>query len=179
MTLNKNFIELLTQIQTIKSKDGNFFRAKAYEKAKDAIITYNKPITSIDDIREIPNIGKAIDAIIELREIYFETNKVKKNTATAPNVCVGIIYKWTPSPVATPLPPLNFKKNEKRWPRKTIMPAPATVKGSFETNDTIATPSHPLNVSPKRVKAPAFLPINLATLVAPIFLLPCARRSIF
>ena len=60
MTLNKNFIELLTQLQTIKSKDGNFFRAKAYEKAKDAIITYNKPITSIDDIREIPNIGKAV-----------------------------------------------------------------------------------------------------------------------
>jgi hypothetical protein len=39
------------------------------------------------------NIGKAIAAIIELRETYLETHKVKTNTATAPNVSIGIIYK--------------------------------------------------------------------------------------
>ena len=60
MSLNKQFVELLEQLYTIKSKDGNFFRAKAYEKAKDAIIKFNKPITSIDDVKQIPNVGKSI-----------------------------------------------------------------------------------------------------------------------
>jgi hypothetical protein len=45
------------------------------------------------DSTNTPNIGKAIAAIIELRETYFETHKVKTNTATAPNVSIGIIYK--------------------------------------------------------------------------------------
>ena len=60
MSLNKQFVELLEQLYTVKSKDGNFFRAKAYEKAKDAIIKFNKPITSIDDVKQIPNVGKSI-----------------------------------------------------------------------------------------------------------------------
>ena len=45
------------------------------------------------DSTNTPNIGKAIAAIIELRETYFEIHKVKTNTATAPNVSIGIIYK--------------------------------------------------------------------------------------
>lgn len=60
MSLNKQFVELLEQLYTIKSKDGNFFRAKAYEKARDAIIKFNKPITSIADVKQIPNVGKSI-----------------------------------------------------------------------------------------------------------------------
>ena len=43
--------------------------------------------------KNMANIGKAIAAIIELRETYFETHKVKINTTTAPNVSIGIIYK--------------------------------------------------------------------------------------
>ena len=32
MSLNKQLIDLLNQIHSIKVKDGNFFRAKPYEK---------------------------------------------------------------------------------------------------------------------------------------------------
>ena len=39
------------------------------------------------------NIGKAIAAIMELSETYFKIHKVKINTAIAPNVGIGIIYK--------------------------------------------------------------------------------------
>ena len=60
MSLNKQLIELLTKIHTIKVKDGNFFRAKPYEKAKDAIILYNKPINNINEIENLPSISKNI-----------------------------------------------------------------------------------------------------------------------
>mgnify|MGYP001199343456 CR=1 FL=1 len=60
MSLNKQLIELLSQIHTIKVKDGNHFRAKPYEKAKDSLILYNKPITNINDIQNLPGISKNI-----------------------------------------------------------------------------------------------------------------------
>ena len=74
MSLNKQFVELLEQLYTIKSKDGNFFRAKAYEKAKDAIIKFNKPITSIDDVKQIPNVGKSI---IQKFEEFLKNGKAR------------------------------------------------------------------------------------------------------
>ena len=43
--------------------------------------------------KKIPNIGKDIAAMIELSETYFETHKVKTNTAIASNVTIGIMYK--------------------------------------------------------------------------------------
>jgi len=60
MSLNKQLIDLLSQIHTIKVKDGNFFRAKPYEKAKDAIILHNKPINNINEIQNLPGISKNI-----------------------------------------------------------------------------------------------------------------------
>ena len=60
MSLNKQLIDLLTKIHTIKVKDGNIFRAKPYEKAKDAIILYNKPINNINEIENLPSISKNI-----------------------------------------------------------------------------------------------------------------------
>ena len=60
MSLNKQLIDLLSQIHTIKVKDGNHFRARPYEKAKDSIILYNKPINNINEIENLPNISKNI-----------------------------------------------------------------------------------------------------------------------
>ena len=60
MSLNKQLIDLLNQIHSIKVKDGNFFRAKPYEKAKDSIILYNKPINNINEIENLPGISKNI-----------------------------------------------------------------------------------------------------------------------
>ena len=58
--------------------------------------------------------GKEIAARIELKETYPDTLRVKTKIPTDNNVGKGITKLNIPSPVATPVPPLNFKKIEKR-----------------------------------------------------------------
>ena len=58
--------------------------------------------------------GKEMAARIELKETYPDTLRVKAKTPKDKKVGIGIKKLNTPSPVATPFPPLNFKKIEKR-----------------------------------------------------------------
>ena len=58
--------------------------------------------------------GKEIAARIELKETYPDTLRVNAKIPTDKKVGKGITKLKTPSPVATPFPPLNFRKIEKR-----------------------------------------------------------------
>ena len=58
--------------------------------------------------------GKKMDARIELKETYPDTLSVKAKIPKDNKVGKGITKLNTPNPVATPFPPLNFKKTEKR-----------------------------------------------------------------
>ena len=54
------FITLLEKLESLMTKKGKHFRARAYSKAKDSLILYGKPIHKIDDIKDLPNIGSTM-----------------------------------------------------------------------------------------------------------------------
>ena len=60
MSHNQKFIKLLEQLESIMSKKGEHFRARAYAKAREAIIVYNKPITEVNQLKGVRGIGSTI-----------------------------------------------------------------------------------------------------------------------
>ena len=57
---NEQFIELLDKLAAIQTKQGEPFRARAYLKAQETIMTFPKDITSVEDLKGLPNIGPTI-----------------------------------------------------------------------------------------------------------------------
>ena len=72
--LNEKFIEILDQLSNIMLKHGEPFRARAYQKAQEVIISYPNDITSISMLKGKPNIGPTI---IEKLEEYIQTGTLK------------------------------------------------------------------------------------------------------
>ena len=57
---NEKFIEILDKLSTIMLKKGENFRARAYQKAQEFIMSYPNNITSLNDLNGKPNIGPAV-----------------------------------------------------------------------------------------------------------------------
>ena len=57
---NEKFIEVLEKISTIMLKKGEAFRARAYQKAQEFIMSYPNNITSLNDLNGKPGIGSAV-----------------------------------------------------------------------------------------------------------------------
>ena len=62
---NKDFIDVLNKVKSIKMKEGDVFKARAYEKAKDYIILNNKPIKDIAELEHVKKIGKSTFNILK------------------------------------------------------------------------------------------------------------------
>src|ERR1043166_8868073 len=89
------------------------------------------------------------------------------------------IPRKAPSPVATPLPPLNRKKTEKQCPAMAAKAAvPITAGLLWLSREAIATDAQPFPASRISVAAPATYPADRRTLVAPVFPLPVKRISL-
>jgi NAD-dependent DNA ligase len=71
---NESFIDILDQLAAIQTKQGEPFRARAYLKAQETIMTYPKNITSVEDIKGLPNIGPTI---IEKLKEFVETGTLR------------------------------------------------------------------------------------------------------
>jgi DNA polymerase beta len=71
---NEEFIELMEKLNNIMLKQGETFRARAYQKAQDTIMTYSSNITSPSQLKGLPNIGTSI--MDKLNE-YVETGTLK------------------------------------------------------------------------------------------------------
>ena len=71
---NKEFADLLDKLAGIMIKHGEPFRAKAYQKALDTIISYPGTITSLKQLEGLPGIGPAI--LDKLKE-YVETGTLR------------------------------------------------------------------------------------------------------
>jgi DNA ligase (NAD+) len=68
-TLNAQYIDLMDKLATIMSNQGENFRARAYQKAQETIISYPYDIMSPNELKGQPNIGKTIlDKLIEYTE---------------------------------------------------------------------------------------------------------------
>ncbi len=72
--LNEGFIEVLGAVSDIMLKHGEAFRAKAYQKAQQAIMSYPDDITSVKQISGLPGVGQTISG--SLNE-YVETGTLR------------------------------------------------------------------------------------------------------
>jgi NAD-dependent DNA ligase len=72
--LNEQFIELMEQLAVIMLKHGEPFRARAYQKAQETMMSYPKDITSPKDLEGKPGIGSTI---MEKLNEYCETGTLK------------------------------------------------------------------------------------------------------
>ena len=73
--MNEDFISILGQLSTIESKKGEHFRARAYKKAQETIMSFSEDITSVDQLKDQPGIGKTI--LAKLQE-YIDTGALAK-----------------------------------------------------------------------------------------------------
>lgn len=73
MSYNNDFINILDKLTTHYRIKGAFMKSRAYEKGRDSLILYDKDITSLSQLKDIPNIGKS--TIGKLKE-WIETGKV-------------------------------------------------------------------------------------------------------
>ena len=72
--------------------------------------------------RIIVIIGKIIAAVIEESDTYLVKKTTIKNPSVAIPIAFGAKNKNTPKLVATPFPPLKFRKQEKECPSIAIRP---------------------------------------------------------
>ena len=62
---NESFIKVLEELADIMMRQGEPFKAKAYQKAQETIMTYEGDISSVDQIKHLPGIGKTIESKLE------------------------------------------------------------------------------------------------------------------
>jgi DNA ligase (NAD+) len=72
--LNEKFIELMEQLANIMLKQGETFRARAYQKAQETIMSYPNDINSPNDLKNKPNIGSTI---MEKLTEFFQTGTLQ------------------------------------------------------------------------------------------------------
>ena len=89
--LNEKFIDLMEQLSSIMLKHGEPFRARAYQKAQESIMSYNSDILSPDQIKGLPAIGPTI---MEKLNEYMTTGtlRVIEREKTNPINILGEIY---------------------------------------------------------------------------------------
>jgi DNA ligase (NAD+) len=71
---NEEFIVLMEKLNNIMSKHGEPFRARAYQKAQESIMTYQNDIVTVDQLKDLPGIGSTI--MDKLKE-YVETGTLR------------------------------------------------------------------------------------------------------
>ena len=72
-TYNEVFIDLLGELAEVMQAQGEVFRAKAYQKAQEAIMTYEGDITNAEQLKGLRGIGETI--LSKLNE-YIETGMI-------------------------------------------------------------------------------------------------------
>ena len=70
---NEDFIKIMGELREIQTALGEHFRANAYAKAEEQLIKYEQPIYSVNQIKNLPNIGKTI---IEKLNEFVQTGKL-------------------------------------------------------------------------------------------------------
>ena len=91
--LNECFISLLETLNSIMLKRGEIFRARAYQKAQETILSYPGDIIHYNQLKGLPSIGKTI---LESFEEYSKTKtldiieKEKNNPATILSDIYGV-----------------------------------------------------------------------------------------
>ena len=69
-SMNTQFVKVLEQLESLMTKKGQHFRARAYAKAKEAIILYKNPIKKVEDLKGQKGIG---DTTLQKLQEYVDT----------------------------------------------------------------------------------------------------------
>ena len=62
---NEDFLKVLEELADIMQRQGEPFKARAYQNAQETIMTYEKDIHTLDQIKDLPGIGKTIASKLE------------------------------------------------------------------------------------------------------------------
>jgi DNA ligase (NAD+) len=88
---NEKFIELMEKLNDIMLKQGEPFRARAYQKAQETIMAYPNDITSANQLKGLPGIGSTImDKLNEFIETG--TLRILEREKTNPINVLGDVY---------------------------------------------------------------------------------------
>lgn len=71
---NEEFISIMDKLHMLMLKQGEVFRAKAYQKAQNTIISYKENITNPEQLKGLPGIGTTI---MEKLNEYVQTGTLK------------------------------------------------------------------------------------------------------
>jgi len=71
---NEEFIDILDKLSNIMLKQGEPFRARAYQKAQETIMSYSEDITNPAQLKGLPGIG---DTIMEKLNEYVQTGTLR------------------------------------------------------------------------------------------------------
>ena len=93
-TYNEAFIDLLGELADLMQAQGEVFRAKAYQKAQEAIMTYEGDITNAEQLKGLRGIGETI--LSKLNE-YIETGMISALEKQRKNpVQIFLAKPWYP-----------------------------------------------------------------------------------
>jgi DNA polymerase/3'-5' exonuclease PolX len=115
---NEEFIDLMEQLSGIMLKQGEPFRARAYQKAQETIMAYPDDITSVDQLKGKPAIGVTI---LEKLNEYVNTGTLKiiEREKNNPVNILGEIYGVGPKKAKelvdkgiTDIPQLRARQDE-------------------------------------------------------------------
>ena len=89
--LNETFIDLMEQLSNIMMKQGEPFKARAYQKAQETIMSYHGDITSPEQLKGLPAIGSTI---MEKLNEYMQTGtlRILEREKSNPVNILGEIY---------------------------------------------------------------------------------------
>ena len=73
-SMNKKIIDILGELNQLMIQRREPFRARAYQKAPNEIYKYPEPITNIEQIKGLPNIGTTI---FEKLQEFEKTGKIE------------------------------------------------------------------------------------------------------
>jgi DNA ligase (NAD+) len=115
---NEKFIELMEKLSDIMLKQGEAFRARAYQKAQETIMAYPNDITSTTQLKGLPGIGSTImDKLNEF--VQTGTLRVLEREKNNPINILGEVYGIGPkkaqelvSAGITSIEQLRSKQNE-------------------------------------------------------------------
>jgi len=151
---------------------------------KKAIMKVNMSISSSENEFLILITNSEIKRVrapnIEPRDtnLLIQTVRMKTNKEIATGIGTSAIK--TPADVATPLPPLKFKKTVKMWPKIAKSPVAIIIRSEVSGIISLAilTARNPFPISMNKVKIPTLVPNILKAFVAPTLPLPNSRISI-
>ena len=91
MSYNNDFVNVLDKLSNHYKVKGLFMKSKAYQKARDSLILHKDNITSLDQLKDIPNVGKST---IKMLKEWVDTGKlsVLENAEKDPEIMFTGIY---------------------------------------------------------------------------------------